>query len=456
METVAKERRPSSVTQRPSVVRRKVRSSQWGFLELIVVLQTAIPAALFLPGMQGVRTWLRAAAYLSGASGLAIPRAIVLAPRTRHPSTSVVLVIVAYLTALLLLSPGRLLPALAEFVLVLCVLAPVVWAPGLVRHPVQLQRVLWLLVLASGINSLVGVLQVYDPDRWMPPALARQITDLNLYRYVGADGRIILRPCGLYDSPGAVSAPGAWAALTGFALFQQERHFFRRLIALACAFLGVAVIYLTLVRTAFVIVLVGVTTYAALLFLRQRSQEATKFLVTVMCTLFGALLFAEVFGGTTIIDRFSTLFQSPPTSIYYQSRGIQLEHALLHDAFEYPLGAGLGSWGMVPAAFGGGLKFAELQFHGWILDGGIPLLVLYSAAVVMAVGHDIRLCLTTRSPTFFRAAACIAAVNTSTLVSVLSFVPFNSQVGTQFWLLTGVLHGAALLEQRRRNCPNPG
>jgi hypothetical protein len=253
-----------------------------------------------------------------------------------------------------------------------------------------------------------------------------------------------------------VSVPGAWAALTGFALFQQQRRLLPRLVALACAFLGVAVIYLTLVRTAFVIVLVGALAYATILCLRQRTQSATTFLVTVLCTLVGALLFAEVFGGTTVTARFSSLFQSPPTSVYYHSRGIQLEHALLHDAFEYPLGAGLGSWGMVPTYFGGGLKFAELQVHGWILDGGLPLLLLYSAAVVIAVCHDIRVCLTTRSPALFQAAACIAAVNVSTFVSVFSFVPFNTQVGMQFWLLTGALRGAVLVEERQQRCRDRG
>jgi len=421
-----------------------------------VVLQTAIPALLFVPGAQSARKWIRAASYFTGFLGFSAPKPIPVDPARRHPAFIPVMLITLYLTVLLVATPGRLLPAAAEFVLVVSVMAPVLWAPGLMRDPAQLHRILWLLMLSSGLNSLVGVLQVYDPDRWMPQVLSQQITDLSLYRYAGADGRSIIRPCGLYDTPGAVSAPGAWAALTGFALFQQERRFFRRAISLGCAFLGVAVIYLTLVRTAFVIVLVGAVCYAAILAFRRQEGDATSFAVGAGATMVAALLFASVFGGSKVTSRFASLFQSDPTKIYYQSRGVQLEYAMLNDTNEYPLGAGLGTWGMVPAYFGGGSKFAEVQAHGWILDGGLPLLVLYSAAILAAIFRDLKYCMTTRSKAVFQWATCITAVNISTAITVLSFVPFNTQIGMQFWLLTGVLHGAALVEQRQRQCPVPG
>jgi hypothetical protein len=429
--------------------RRSAPSFRVGLLELLVVLQTAIPALQMVPGLRGLRAAVRAVTYFTGFTGFAAPRSLLLDRRSRHPASIVALVISVYLVVLVGGSEHR-LSAIAECVLVVSVLAPVWWAPGLVREPAQLHRLLWLILLASGLNSLVGVLQVYNPERWMPQVFSSQITDLSMYRYTGAEGRMIIRPCGLYDTPGAVSAPGAWAALTGFALFQQERSLFRRTVAIAAAFVGVAAIYFTLVRTAFVIVIVGVACYSGLLILRRREAQAASLVSTVAVTLATAMLFAAVLGGTRVTDRFMSLFKAPPTAIYYHSRGAQYESVVWNDLLENPMGVGLGSWGMVPAHFGGGGRFAELQLHGWGLDGGWPLVALYSLAVAIALCHDFNFCMRTRSPQVFQWAACIMAVNVSTAMTVLSFVPFNTQIGMQFWLLTGVLRGTSLLEQRRQ------
>ena len=44
------------------------------------------------------------------------------------------------------------------------VMSPLFWAPAFVKTPEHLARLLGLLLICSGINSMVGVLQVYDPD----------------------------------------------------------------------------------------------------------------------------------------------------------------------------------------------------------------------------------------------------------------------------------------------------
>ena len=43
--------------------------------------------------------------------------------------------------------------------------------------PERLARLLWLLLICSGINSAVGVLQVYDPARWLPAEFSRFLTE---------------------------------------------------------------------------------------------------------------------------------------------------------------------------------------------------------------------------------------------------------------------------------------
>ncbi|MDZ4683946.1 MAG: hypothetical protein SH850_02580 [Planctomycetaceae bacterium] len=432
-----------------SVQRLPATRVGWGLLELLVISQTAIPAMLLLPGMQSIRAINRCAAFLVALTGLVLPSPRSLPFHKRHPSTFWVILLLVYLLGILLMSSDRMLPALAQYFLIFTVIAPVFWTPQLVYDASQLHRILWLILLTSGLNSLVGVLQVYDPDRWLPMQFSSHISNLNQYHYYGTDGRVVMRPCGLFDSPGAACSSGAWAAIVGFALFQVERTIPRRAVAIGCAFLGAAVIYLTLVRTSFVVVLVGVAVYATVLFARGQSTRAIGYMLVVMGTLICALLFAALFGGDVVVSRFQSLFNSKPTSLYYQSRGIQLEDAIFNVATDNILGVGLGSWGMVPATFGGGSRFAELQLHGWLLDGGIPLAVLYSIALIVAFSNDLRICMTIRSAQAVRSAACIAAINASTLVTILSFVPYNSPLGLQFWLLTGILHGVSLLERPR-------
>ena len=70
--------------------------------------------------------------------------------------------------------------------------------------------------------------------------------------YEMAAGRKILRPCGLTDTPGAVSPAGATAALIGLCWALRPIAFWKRLASLGLAFVGVAVIYFTHVRSAMV------------------------------------------------------------------------------------------------------------------------------------------------------------------------------------------------------------
>ena len=72
-----------------------------------------------------------------------------------------------------------------------------------------------------------------------------------------------------------------------------------------------------------------------------------------------------------------------------------------------------------------------------MLDGGIFLLGLYSAALLAATLFEWRLI----SSLFKREdrmwAAVVTAVNVGTLALVFTFVPFATQVGLQYWFLEG-------------------
>ena len=58
---------------------------------------------------------------------------------------------------------------------------------------------------------------------------------------------------------------------------------------------------------------------------------------------------------------------------------------------EFPLGAGVGRWGMMnvyfgnPAAFRAAPIYVEIQLTGWLIDGGIPMWLLYGGAVLLGI-----------------------------------------------------------------------
>src|SRR5206468_2961505 len=152
---------------------------------------------------------------------------------------------------------------LAQTLLYFAIFCPLFWARSYVTTRRQLVRVILQLLLCNGINSIVGVLQVYDPDRWMPREFAAVLTKnaVSAATYVGPGGRLIVRPPGLFDTPGAVCSAGTIAALFGLILTLENIALWKRGIALVMAISGISVIYLSHVRISLVVALAMMTAY---------------------------------------------------------------------------------------------------------------------------------------------------------------------------------------------------
>jgi len=162
-----------------------------------------------------------------------------------------------------------------------------------------------------------------------------------------------------------------------------------------------------------------------------------------------AFSLALFLGGSSIHDRFATLWSKNPADVYYESRGQQLENGFTQQLIEYPLGAGLARWGMMRHYFGdaGNLNsppiWAEVQWPAWILDGGFILLLLYTAALLVSLREAALLVRRGRSEEVWSLAALVLAVNAGTVALAFGFTPFTTQHGLQYWLLSGALLGAA-------------
>jgi hypothetical protein len=84
-----------------------------------------------------------------------------------------------------------------------------------------------------------------------------------------------------------------------------------------------------------------------------------------------------------------------------------------------------------------------LQYPAWALDGGIVLLVLYNLALIVTFIRELRITLS-RNKVLRDVGAVIFAANCGTLALVFGFTPFTTQIGVQYWFLSGLLFGLYL------------
>ena len=427
------------------------RVSEWGLAEWFVVSQTLLPAVLILPGTQALRLPVRLLAFLMP---LAILAYLVFTRNLRlprHPAVPWLVATIAYL-CLMIAHPTTNSPVsgTAQIVLYFSVMSPLFWAPSLVRSPEHLRRLIVILLVTNGINATVGVLQVYDPDTWLPGELSRIVTSarngLGAVSYIGADGQRIIRPPGLFDTPGAVAAPGTFAGLLGAVFAASPISKIYRLIAAGFALAGIMAIYLSQVRTSLVVLIAMLAVYLALLAMQRRVASATAFSAMLGVIIVGGLSFAVTLGGPEVMSRVTTLFEVDPFELYYASRGGQVAYAFT-DMLDAPFGEGLGRWGMTATYFFDESNldappiWAEIQINGWLVDGGLIVLATYSLAIILTLFYEWRVTRSAPDDWVRASGAVVLAANLGTALLCFTFTPFLTAIGMQYWFLSGALHG---------------
>lgn len=437
--------RPKPRPPRPAAV----ALPPWGVLEWFTVAQTFMPALLFIPGITAVRTATRVAAYMLG---FAAWGAVVFSPRRgttagSFPAKPWLLAAMAWLV-LSLANPNSYSPmaAIGHVMLYISIMSPAFWAGEAVGSPRQLRRVITILFLCNATSASVGLGQVFYPDRFNPPVIpimAHEGAD-QLY-YETADGRKILRPCGLTDSPGAAAPAGAAAALFGLCIALQPLPLWKRGASMGLAFIGVAVIYYSQVRSSLVMLGICLSTVTGLLMYRGDHRSAAKLVGGGVLMFGGALLWVARTIGHRVFDRFGTLLDNNPANFYARNRGTYLFHAL-ESLGKYPLGYGLGWWGMVHLAFRNPLRLSpiwvEVMPQALAVDGGIPLTFFYSVAVAVAMADSVRIVMKTRDREIGFWGSLVVAQNLGSVALCFSYPTFLSPTGLQFWMLAATLHAA--------------
>src|SRR5260370_17590983 len=175
-----------------------------------------------------------------------------------------------------------------------------------------------------------------------------------------------------------------------------------------------------------------------LMFIQRERFKATALLGLYGSLLFVAFTFAVGLGGPSVSERCGLVLEDDPFELYYKSRGEQLEEGFSIVLVQYPLGAGLGRWGMVNVHFGDAYNrqspplWAEVQPNAWIIDGGFVLLILYGGALLVSTLQDFRLAAWGEPRLRFLAMALLAA-NLGTLAPIFTYTPFTRQIRMHYW-----------------------
>src|SRR5262245_2072385 len=435
---------------------------RWGFPEAFIALQLLWGLVLFIPGAQAYRTIIRGTPYvLSGAALVYYFRQG--KEHSLPASTSWLVASFGLLLLNMLHETAHWMAGGAQIVFQLCISAPVFWMAKAVRDEAQMHRLLWVFFVASAAGAVLGVLQVYFPARFLPPEFTSlgQAINPNLVQsmtYVGADGRDIVRPPGLTDLPGGAAVSGMMTMILGLTLaLGRNRQWFTRAVCLGAAVAGMTALYLTHVRSLTMVAAAGVGLFALLRLRQGRTVEGTMSLALGAALVAGAYTWALAVGGDAVSDRFSGLTNEGALRMFSEQRGLFIRYTLSELLYQFPFGAGLGRWGMMQVYFGDSTMWqappihVEIQLTAWLLDGGIPLWLLYGGALFMAVRFSYRLAVGAATKTWQDAAVIVLCLQLILIALCMTGPVFNTQLGIMFWAITGALYGAARAETHRHN-----
>jgi len=225
-----------------------------------------------------------------------------------------------------------------------------------------------------------------------------------------------------------------------------------RVIAIGSMVVGLMCLYLCQIRSLVVMAGICVVTLLALLLLSGRTSRLVGLIVAAGVVIPTAFALAAAVGGKAMTERLSTLVEADPTSVYSVNRG-QFLRATLRDMPLYPLGAGLGRWGMVRAYFGdfGRPLWVEIQWTAWLYDGGIAMICLYMAAIGIATWACLRVArgrVGSSDPALSLWGSVLVAYNVGAVAVCFNYPLFGGTGGVEFWLLNTVLICAAQNAER--------
>lgn len=429
----------------------RFKRDEWNWMHNFMLIQFVFQLLLLVPGISAIRTLIRI-----GSFGLSIYLLTALDRKgVDYPGKFLAYGILAILGLSLCFNfhLNSILAGLGQIAMYLAILGPLFWASKLPTSAAGFRNLLMLIWLFQSVSTLVGLLQIYFPGQFQFQVSA--VIENSAYggenlKMVLENGVSIYRPSGLTDSPGGAALAGFYTVLLGFAFFLDGKNKFLAGLGLLSTLIGFFCVYMSQVRSLLVITCVSVGCLLVVLVLSRNFKRALTLLGAIQPIVLGTFGWAVAVGGAGTLDRITSLFTGSADQVYQANRGHFLEDTINLLMPKYPWGAGLGRWGMMNNYFGrNGNPFTEpiwveIQWTGWLLDGGIPLIVTYSIAILLASYLALKIACQQRPDGLSFWSAVIFSYNVGMIMTTFNYPVFISQTGMEFWLLNTGLFVAAL------------
>ncbi|MDB4947852.1 MAG: hypothetical protein JWM27_501 [Gemmatimonadetes bacterium] len=431
----------------PEPAVRAGRASAWvpRFVVLLILCQVALLFASIGP----FRILVRVAAFgtslalllLRGRGGRAHPAA-----------TAAIMVLVVVFFGLANPNTTNVTGGLAQAGLYAAVLAPLFWVPRLTIDLRVLRRTVMILWAFHTLSAAIGVMQVYRPGSFQPN-LSSVVQGkgkgyVESLKITTATGARVFRPMGLTDVPGGAAISGLYAVLFGIGFFLTRRTPGIIAGAVASMGLGMMCLYLSQVRALLVMTGISIVAVLAVLAWRRDGMRLAALGSALAGMIVAGYVAAVSLAGPAVTRRLGTLVTSHPSALYYSNRGHFLQETLTEILPRFPFGAGLGKWGMMLSYFPGQpgeeTYWVEVQWTGWIIDGGAPLTLAYVAALAVALWTAWGIARGRRGGgelPFW--GAVVMAYGVGAVALTFSYPLFLGQAGMEFWLLNATLFAAS-------------
>lgn len=422
----------------------------WGWGHTFILLQFIFQFLLLFPQFGVLRVPMRVTSFALSLFLLAWLRG----SGSRHPATNYAIAVLFIIGASFCLHPyiNSILAGAAQWAMYVAILGPILWVTKLKLTPKGFERLIFMLWAFHTLSAAFGVLQIYFPGKFQPYLS----TAIQNSQWAGenliitlANGAQVYRPMGLTDTPGGAASAGFYALLLGIGIALHERNLIMRITCLCSGVIGLFCIYLSQVRSILVFLSICLVGLVVVLLRQGKYGKLSILIASIAILALASFSWAIAVGGESTLDRLTSLVSDRADTVYYENRGHFLEHTLNVLLPQYPLGAGLGRWGMMNSYFGDNSNpltapiWVEIQWTGWLLDGGIPLIIAYSAALFAACHAAWKIAISRQLGSFSFWGGLIFAYNLGAIALTFNYPLFISQGGMEFWLLNTALFVAA-------------
>jgi len=414
-----------------------------GWIYTYLVIQFLCQLALLVPALVGARVVFRGASFGTSLALLFLVRGKGLYPNLVR---SVMVGVLLVLTMSWMNHEGEgLLGASAHWLFQLSIMAPLFWVARLKITPQGLQRVVLILWGFYAASAATGVLQATYPGRFQPPVsiiyTERGKSQIDALSIQLSSGDWIVRPMGLTDLPAGAGVGGFYAVLLGVGVFLVRPFFGARVAAVATMLAGAVAVYLC--QTRALVIMLGVCLIALIVISGATGKMSRTLTIASMVFVVGAVGFirAVALGGDAVTGRLASLVAKDAGSVYYTNRGMFMEYTLTELLPQHPIGIGLGRWGMMNHYFGDPTRslWVEVQWTGWLYDGGILMMMLYPLALCLTTYTAAMIAFRVRDSAVSTWATIIFSYDVGALALSFSYPNFAATVGIEFWLINALL-----------------